>query len=85
MEIEVKYEGFLGRQKDQVKKLKDQEYMVIPDFIDYSSILSISTEGREKLSRIKPRTLGQASRILGVSASDVSILMVYLNKWRKNK
>ncbi len=85
VEIEVKYEGFLGRQKDQVEKLKDQEYMIIPDFIDYSSILSISTEGREKLNRIKPRTLGQASRILGVSASDVSILMVYLNKWRKKK
>ncbi len=85
VEIEVKYEGFLGRQKEQVEKLKDQESMVIPDYIDYSSILSISTEGREKLSRIKPRTLGQASRILGVSASDVSILMVYLNKWRKKK
>ncbi|MBN2411577.1 tRNA uridine-5-carboxymethylaminomethyl(34) synthesis enzyme MnmG [candidate division KSB1 bacterium] len=85
VEIEVKYEGFLGRQKEQVKKLKDQESMVIPDFIDYSTILSISTEGREKLTRIKPRTLGQASRILGVSASDVSILMVYLNKWRKKK
>jgi len=85
VEIEVKYEGFLSRQKDQVDRLKEQENMIIPDNIDYPSIASISTEGREKLNRIKPRTLGQASRILGVSASDVSILMVYLSKWRKKK
>ncbi len=83
VEIECKYEGFLQRQHEQVTRLQDMENTNIPEEIDYSSLLSISTEGREKLKRIKPRTLGQASRILGVSASDVSVLMVYLYKRKK--
>ncbi len=83
IEIETKYEGFLERQKSQIEKMKNLEEMNIPEGIDYISILSISTEGREKLARIQPKTLGQASRILGVSPSDISILMVYLSKWKK--
>ncbi len=83
VEIETKYEGFLDRQKNQIEKMKNLEEMKIPEGLDYISILSISTEGREKLARIQPKTLGQASRILGVSPSDISILMVYLSKWKK--
>ncbi len=83
VEIECKYEGFLQRQNEQVLRLQDMENTLIPDDLEYSAMLSISTEGREKLKRIRPRTLGQASRILGVSASDVSVLMVYLHKAKR--
>ncbi len=80
VEIEIKYEGFLKRQHQQVKRIKELEYLSIPDDFDYSKIQSISSEGREKLSQIKPSSLGQASRILGVSPSDIAVLMIYLNK-----
>ncbi|NOY60899.1 MAG: tRNA uridine-5-carboxymethylaminomethyl(34) synthesis enzyme MnmG, partial [Calditrichaeota bacterium] len=83
VEIEVKYEGFLERQRQQVEKLKELEGLKIPEQFDFNRLSSVSTEGREKLSRIKPGTLGQASRILGVSQSDIAILMVYLSR-RKN-
>ena len=80
VEIEIKYEGFLERQREQVEKMKEMENLHIPSNFDFSRVNSLSTEGREKLTRIKPRTLGQAARILGVSASDIAILMVYLNR-----
>ena len=80
VEIEIKYSGFLERQANQVKKMKELEGLIIPDNFDYSKLNSVSTEGREKLVRVKPRTLGQASRILGVKQSDIAILMVYLSR-----
>ena len=83
VEIEIKYEGFLGRQKDHVKRMKNLENLKIPDGFDYSKISSMSNEAREKLSRIRPSTIGQASRILGVSPSDVSMLMIYLKANKK--
>ena len=78
IEIEIKYEGFLRRQKEQVARMKDLEFFEISQNFDYSAIRSISNEAREKLERFRPATIGQASRILGVSPSDVSVLMVYL-------
>ncbi len=83
VEIEIKYEGFLNRQKEQIDKMKELEDLKIPDDFNYDDVTSISTEGREKLGRIRPRTLGQASRILGVSPADVAVLMVYLSRWKK--
>ncbi|MDZ7725507.1 MAG: tRNA uridine-5-carboxymethylaminomethyl(34) synthesis enzyme MnmG [candidate division KSB1 bacterium] len=83
VEIEIKYEGFLKRQADQVEKMKELEDLEIPDHFNYNQIKSISNEGREKLSRIHPRTLGQASRILGVSPSDISVLMMFLSQRKK--
>ncbi len=83
VEIEVKYEGFLQRQKNLVQKMDDLENMIIPDGFDYNCLNSVSNEGREKLSSIRPRTLGQASRILGVSPSDIAVLMVFLSRKRK--
>lgn len=85
VEIEIKYEGFLKRQLQQVERIKELEDLQIPEQFEYSKIQSISSEGREKLSRIKPVTLGQASRILGVSPSDIAVLMLYLNKKQRNK
>ncbi|MEQ9302689.1 MAG: tRNA uridine-5-carboxymethylaminomethyl(34) synthesis enzyme MnmG, partial [Marinoscillum sp.] len=78
--IQIKYETYIAREQENSEKMIALENRKInPDF-DYQQITSLSSEAREKLLKIKPTTLGQASRISGVSASDVSILMVYLNK-----
>jgi len=78
-EIKVKYETYFEKEMETVEKMNRMENKSInPDF-DYSKLLSLSKEAREKLSKIKPRTLGQASRISGVSPSDISVLMVYIN------
>ena len=79
-EIKVKYESYLEKEQemiDKVKKLEDQ--LINPEF-NYQELVSLSKEAREKLSKIKPRTLGQASRISGVSPADVSVLMVHLGR-----
>ncbi len=79
-EIKIKYESYFEKENEIVAKmLKMEDKEIKPDF-DYNKIVSISKEAREKLFKIKPRTLGQASRISGVSPSDISVLMVYTNK-----
>ena len=80
VEIEIKYEGYLKRQTDQVEKYKRLEEKRLPESFDYSTIHSISKEAREKLNRIRPHSLGQAARISGVSPSDVSVLAILLGK-----
>jgi len=77
-EIELKYEGYIERQKEEAAKFDTFETMEIPEDIDFRRVNSLSTEAKEKLSRVKPRSIGQASRISGVTPSDVSVLMVYL-------
>ena len=79
-EIRIKYAGYLEREKGVADKIKRLEDLKIPDEIVYDELASISTEGRQKLSRIRPSTIGQASRITGVSSSDVSILIMYLGR-----
>ncbi len=79
-EIKIKYESYFEKENEIVQKmLKMEDKEINPDF-DYNKIVSLSKEAREKLFKIKPRTLGQASRISGVSPSDISVLMVYINK-----
>ena len=79
-EIKIKYESYFEKENEIVAKmLKMEDKEIKPDF-DYNKISSISKEAREKLFKIKPRTLGQASRISGVSPSDISVLMVFINK-----
>ncbi|MCZ4243191.1 tRNA uridine-5-carboxymethylaminomethyl(34) synthesis enzyme MnmG [Pedobacter punctiformis] len=79
-EIKIKYESYFEKENEIVDKMMRMEDKEInPDF-DYNKIVSISKEAREKLFKIKPRTLGQASRISGVSPSDISVLMIYINK-----
>jgi len=78
LQTEIKYEGYIQRQKREIKYFLENEEKEIPKDIDYYALTSLSMEAREKLSKIKPESLGQASRISGVSASDVSILAVYL-------
>ncbi len=78
IEIDMKYEGYIQRQIEQIERFDKFEDQRIPIDYDYSRIKSLSTEGREKLSKVKPESIGQASRISGVTPSDVSLLMVSL-------
>lgn len=78
VEIELKYEGYINRQQELIDKMEKLEEMRIPESFDYLKLKTISTESKEKLHKIKPRSIGQASRISGVSPSDISILLVYL-------
>src|SRR3990172_1398075 len=78
VEIEVKYKGYIYRQQVQIEKFKKMEDCKIPQGIDYSKIPELRKESRQKLSHIRPISLGQASRISGVSPADISILMIYL-------
>jgi tRNA uridine 5-carboxymethylaminomethyl modification enzyme len=79
-EIKIKYEGYIQREKSVADKIKRLEKVKIPEDINYEELLSISTEGRQKLARIKPSNIGQAGRISGVSPSDVNILLMYLGR-----
>lgn len=80
VEIKVKYEGYIEREKVIADKISRLEKLKIPDDVNFGELLSISTEGRQKLTRIKPKTIGQAGRISGVSPSDVNILLMYLGR-----
>jgi len=79
-EIKIKYEGYIQRERIIAEKIQRLDKVRIPDDINYSELLSISTEGRQKLARIKPSSIGQAGRISGVSPSDVNILLMYLGR-----
>jgi tRNA uridine 5-carboxymethylaminomethyl modification enzyme len=79
-EINIKYEGYIKREKGLAEKIKRLENIKIDDKIDYLKLKSISTEARQKLRKIKPRTIGQASRISGVSPADISVLLVYMGR-----
>ena len=79
-EIKIKYEGYIEREKIIANKIKRLESVRIPDDILYDELMSISTEGRQKLQKIKPENIGQASRISGVSPSDINILLMYLGR-----
>lgn len=83
--VEVKYEGYITKQDKVISKAKKQEDIKIPVKIDYDTIKGISTEGREKLKKTQPITLGQASRINGVTPSDISILSIYIHAKQRTK
>ena len=80
VEIQVKYEGYIKLQEAQVEKFKKLEEKILPEDIDYEEIKGISLEGRQKLNKFKPHSIGQASRISGVSPADVSVLLIYLQQ-----
>lgn len=79
-EIQMKYAVYIEKEKEMVEKMGQMEGLQIPDSFDFGRVQAISTEAKEKLKRIKPRTLGQASRISGINPSDVQILMVYMGR-----
>ena len=78
VEIQVKYEGYIKMQEEQVEKFKKMETKLLPEDIDYSSINGLCLEARQKLDKFRPRSIGQASRISGVSPADISVLLIYL-------
>jgi len=78
--IQVKYDVYIEKEKELVQRMSQLEDLVIPETFDYRKIISLGNEAREKLTKIKPRTLGQASRISGINPSDVQILMVYMGR-----
>nr|MCU0388091.1 tRNA uridine-5-carboxymethylaminomethyl(34) synthesis enzyme MnmG [Chitinophagaceae bacterium] len=79
-EIQVKYDVYIEKEKELVQKMSQLEDLVIPDTFDYGRVQALSNEARQKFLKIRPRTLGQASRISGVNPSDVQILMVYMGR-----
>ena len=80
VEIQVKYEGYIRLQEEQVEKFKKLEQKLLPENIDYKNIKGLRLEARQKLNKIKPSSIGQASRISGVSPADISVLLIYLEQ-----
>ena len=83
VEIQLKYEGYIKMQEAQVEKFKKLETKLLPEDIDYETVQGISLEARQKLNKFKPRSIGQASRISGISPADVSVLLIYLQTINK--
>ena len=81
--INLKYEGYIDRQLRQVEHFKKLENKLIPDTLDYYQISGLRKEAMQKLDKFKPRSIGQASRISGVSPADISVLLVYLESLRR--
>jgi tRNA uridine 5-carboxymethylaminomethyl modification enzyme len=79
-EIEIKYKGYIVREASIAEKIRRLEDIKIDTKIDYDKIIAISTEAKQKLKRIKPLTIGQASRISGVSPSDINIILLYMGR-----
>jgi tRNA uridine 5-carboxymethylaminomethyl modification enzyme len=84
VEIEIKYEGYIERQKRQVNQFKKMEHKKIPTAINYDEVSSLRLEARQKLKAYQPLSVGQASRISGVSPADIAVLLVYMEQWGKN-
>lgn len=85
VEIEIKYEGYIIRQKRQVEQYRKMEKKMIPETLDYDEVPSLRLEARQKLKEFRPVSVGQASRISGVSPADISVLLVYLEHYKATK
>ena len=80
LDTEIKYEGYIAREKRKIGQMKRLEGMNIPRGLDYSYVRNITNEAREKLVRIQPATIGQASRIPGVSSADIEALVIFIKR-----
>lgn len=80
LEIQSKYEGYINKQQEQVKRFEKLENKSIPAGIEYREIKTLSSEAIQKLEQFKPETIGQASRISGVTPADINILLIFLKK-----
>jgi tRNA uridine 5-carboxymethylaminomethyl modification enzyme len=85
VEIQIKYEGYIKLQNNQVEKFRKMEQKKLSDQIDYEQIKGLSLEARQKLNKIKPLSIGQASRISGVSPADISVLLIYMEQQKIKK
>ena len=81
--INIKYDGYITRQLRQVEQFKKMESKMIPEDFNYDEVNSLRNEARQKLKQIKPASVGQASRISGVSPADISVLLVYMEMLRR--
>jgi tRNA uridine 5-carboxymethylaminomethyl modification enzyme len=84
VEIEIKYEGYIKRQHREIEKFKHLEQIKLPDDLNYTAVHGLSSELKEKLSAVRPASLGQASRIEGMTPAAISVLMVYLRLWKNS-
>ena len=82
VEIEVKYEGYIKRQKAQIEEMRRLEVKKLPENVDYNEMIGLRLEAREKLTKVRPLNIGQASRISGVSPADISVLIIWLSQRR---
>ena len=82
VEIEVKYEGYIQRQLQEIDKFRHLEQIKLPEKIDYAAVHGLSSELKEKLDAVRPASLGQASRIAGMTPAAISVLMVHLRIWK---
>tara|TARA_R110002126_G_scaffold291648_1_gene454823 strand:- start:61 stop:1968 length:1908 start_codon:yes stop_codon:yes gene_type:complete len=85
VEIEIKYAGYVARQEETVLRMREQESTLLPDALDYAVLTGLGTEAREKLTNLRPRTLGAASRIEGVRPPDVALLAVHVERWHRER
>ena len=83
VEIEVKYEGYIKLQLEQVEKFKKLETKILPEGINYLNLQGISLEARQKLDKFRPNSIGQASRISGISPADISVLLIHLEQMKR--
>jgi len=82
LEVEVKYEGYVARERERAERLRAQASVQLDEALPYSEFLTVSTEAREKLARVRPGSLAQAGRIPGVSPADLQNLLMEARKWR---
>ena len=85
VDISITYEGYIKKQMDQVDKVRKLEEKILPKEWDYTQIKGISLEAQQKLNKIRPHSIGQASRISGVSPADVSVLLIQLEQYNRSK
>lgn len=85
IEIQIKYEGYIKKQFKQIEQFKKMENKSIPENIEYEEVKGLRIEAKQKLSKIRPDSLGQASRISGVSPADVNVLVIYLEQQKRMK
>ena len=81
--IQIKYEGYISQQIKQVEQFQKLENRLLPEEIDYERIQGLRLEARQKLNAIRPRSIGHASRITGVSPADISVLLIYLEQQKR--
>ena len=85
LEVDVKYAGYVARQEQNVERLKSQDAVEIPSELDYLALKGLATEARDKLAKLRPRTLGAAGRIAGVRPPDVALLAIHVERWRRER
>ena len=85
VEVQIKYEGYIKMQMEQVARMEKIENRRLPEDLDYTLITGLRNEAKQKLNKIKPLSVGQASRISGVSPADISVLLVYLEQQRRQE